>query len=157
MSRGNADEQWLWQRPRLQPGQQRLDPLGQRARRQHRLEYDRLHLRPLGDRARNLQAFRHGLIGSPAPVVHEAGGAQAMLGEQVHHHHAEACAGGHERDIALGLDQLETQVPGGALDRRHGALGQHAAYREVLGIVPEVRAVVANELGVAGNEQSRSG
>jgi hypothetical protein len=80
-----------------------------------------------------------------------------VVGEQVHHHHAETGAGGDQRDVAIHLDQMEAQVARGALEPRERALRQRAAERKLVGIVAERGAVVANDLRVAGDEPSVGG
>jgi succinyl-CoA synthetase alpha subunit len=75
-----------------------------------------------------------------------------VIGQQVHHHHGKPGARGDEHDVAAGFDKPKAKFSGGALGRRHGPLGEHAAYRKFLRVVAEGRAVVANDLGVAGDE-----
>ncbi len=152
MAGGDADEQRLRQRLGREEGEQRLDPIRERTRGQHGLEHDRFHLRALRERAGDAQPLGHGFVGRPTQIVHEAGCCEPVVREQVHHHHPEAGAGGDERDVAVHLDEMEAQVAGGALERRHRALRKRAAQREFPRIVAERRAVVANDLRIAGNE-----
>ncbi len=80
-----------------------------------------------------------------------------MVGQKVDHHHAKTGTRSDERDIAVHLDQLETEIARLALQRRERALLERVAERELTGVMPEVRAVVADCLRIAGDKSAVRG
>ena len=51
-----------------------------------------------------------------------------------------------------GLDELEAKIARGAFERGQGALGERAADGKLIRVVAKIGAVVADDLGVAGDE-----
>ena len=131
---------------------ERLDALGERARREHGRNTIALILPPRRQCARDLEPLRHGLVGRAAQIVHEACGAQTVVGEEVHHHHAEAGAGRDQHDVAVDFDELEAEVARFALERGEARSASARLIGEFCRVMAEIGAVVADDLGVAGDQ-----